>query len=83
MALNWRRMSIAVIDQFSSYLGKNGIISEAPNYMFMDWVTVHDDKNPKIYFACHHPPAVIGQGIYDGAILPRIGRCHSCLQAHQ
>ena len=52
----------AVIDQFASYLGKNGLISEAPNYMFMDWVTVHDDQNPKISFACHHPPAVIGQG---------------------
>jgi hypothetical protein len=52
----------AVIDQFSSYIGKNGILSEAPNYMFMDWVSVHDDKNPKIAFACHHPPAVIGQG---------------------
>ncbi len=52
----------AVIDQFASYLGKNGIISEAPNYMFMDWVTVRDDQNPKISFACHHPPAVIGQG---------------------
>ncbi len=52
----------SVIDQFSSYLGKNGIVSEAPNYMFMDWVSVHDDKNPKIGFACHHPPAVIGQG---------------------
>ena len=52
----------AVIDQFASYLGKNGIISEAPNYMFMDWVSVPDDKNSKIHFACHHPPAVIGQG---------------------
>jgi hypothetical protein len=30
--------------------------------MFMDWVNVHDDKDPKIRFACHHPPAVIGQG---------------------
>ena len=52
----------AVIDQFSSYLGRNGIISQAPNYMFMDWAAVHDDKNPQIAFACHHPPAVIGQG---------------------
>ena len=52
----------AVIDQFASYVGKNGIISEAPNYMFMDWVTVPDDKNPAVRFACHHPPAVIGQG---------------------
>ena len=52
----------AVIDQFSSYIGKNGLISEAPNYMFMDWATVYDDKNPSIKFAVHHPPAVIGQG---------------------
>ena len=52
----------AMIDQFTSYIGTNGIISQAPNYMFMDWVAVHDDKNPSIQFACHHPPAVIGQG---------------------
>jgi hypothetical protein len=48
----------SLLDQYTTYLGKNGIISEAPNYMFMDWVTVHDDKDPKIAFACHHPPAV-------------------------
>jgi hypothetical protein len=52
----------ALLDQYATYLGKNGLISEAPNYMFMDWVTVHDDKDPKIAFACHHPPTVIGQG---------------------
>ena len=32
-----------------------GLISEAPNYMFMDWVSING-------IACHHPPAVIGQG---------------------
>ena len=52
----------ALIDQFTSYIGPNGIISEAPNYMFMDWVQVHDDENPQIRFPCHHPPAVIGHG---------------------
>jgi alpha-L-rhamnosidase len=52
----------AMLDQYTTYLGKNGIISEAPNYMFMDWVTIRDDKDPKIAFASHHPPAVIGQG---------------------
>ena len=51
-----------LIAQFTSYLGKNGIVSQAPNYMFMDWVTIHDDTNPEIKFAAHHPPAVIGQG---------------------
>jgi hypothetical protein len=52
----------AMLDQYTTYLGRNGIISQAPNYMFMDWVTVHDDKDPAIAFPCHHPPAVIGQG---------------------
>jgi alpha-L-rhamnosidase len=51
-----------LVDRFTGYIGKNGIISEAPNYRFMDWVTVHDDKNTTIAFACHHPPAVIRQG---------------------
>jgi hypothetical protein len=41
--------------QFEGYIGKNGLISEAPNYMFMDWVEI-DGYN------LHHPPAVIGQG---------------------
>jgi alpha-L-rhamnosidase len=40
---------------YTSWRGANGLISEAPNYMFMDWVTIGG-------FACHHPPAVIGQG---------------------
>jgi len=44
-----------VIDRFSGYIGENGIISEAPNYMFMDWVNIDG-------FNCHHPPCVIGQG---------------------
>ena len=45
----------ALLRLFESYRGKNGLISEAPNYMFMDWVTIAG-------FTCHHPPAVIGQG---------------------
>jgi len=44
-----------LLDTYSSWRGTNGIISEAPNYMFMDWVTIGG-------FECHHPPAVIGQG---------------------
>lgn len=45
----------ALLDTFTSWIGKNGLISEAPNYMFMDWVSIAG-------FECHHPPAVIGQG---------------------
>ena len=44
-----------LIDRFKGYIGKNGLISEAPNYMFMDWVEIEG-------FTAHHPPAVIGQG---------------------
>ncbi len=44
-----------LLDTYASWRGKNGLISEAPNYMFMDWVTIGG-------FGCHHPPAVIGQG---------------------
>jgi hypothetical protein len=44
-----------LLDRYATWVGKNGLISEAPNYMFMDWVTIGG-------FACHHPPAVIGQG---------------------
>ena len=44
-----------LMDTYASWRGKNGIISEAPNYMFMDWVDIGG-------FGCHHPPAVIGQG---------------------
>lgn len=44
-----------LLDQFATYRGKNGLLSEAPDYMFMDWVTIAG-------FGAHHPPAVIGQG---------------------
>ncbi|HTQ11401.1 MAG TPA: alpha-L-rhamnosidase C-terminal domain-containing protein [Fimbriimonadaceae bacterium] len=44
-----------LLDTFTGWRGRNGLISEAPNYMFMDWVTIDG-------FECHHPPAVIGQG---------------------
>lgn len=44
-----------LMEAYASWIGKNGIVSEAPNYMFMDWVTIGG-------FECHHPPAVIGQG---------------------
>jgi hypothetical protein len=45
----------SLLATWDTYRGKNGLISEAPNYMFMDWVEIAG-------FQCHHPPAVIGQG---------------------
>jgi hypothetical protein len=44
-----------LMDTYATWRGTNGLISEAPNYMFMDWVQIAG-------FNCHHPPAVIGQG---------------------
>jgi hypothetical protein len=44
-----------LLEHWKTYIGANGILSRAPNYMFMDWVKIAD-------FNCHHPPAVIGQG---------------------
>ncbi len=45
----------SLLDTFTGYRGKNGLLSESPNYMFMDWVDIEG-------FPGHHPPAVIGQG---------------------
>ena len=45
----------SLIETFTGYRGKNGLLSESPNYMFMDWVDIAG-------FPGHHPPAVIGQG---------------------
>ncbi len=45
-----------VLELFRSYLGPTGLVSEAPNYMFVDWV--YQDG-----FAYHHPPASHGTGV--------------------
>ena len=45
----------SLLDTFASYRGRNGLLSESPNYMFLDWVDIAG-------FPGHHPPAVIGQG---------------------
>ncbi|RPH92309.1 MAG: hypothetical protein EHM72_17585, partial [Calditrichaeota bacterium] len=42
-------------DLFATYLDENYLLSQAPDYMFMDWIKI--DK-----FNAHHPPAVIGMG---------------------
>jgi hypothetical protein len=68
-----------LLDHFATFKGANGLLSEAPNYMFMDWVTIDG-------FQTHHPPAVIGQGyltafyyraLADGARLARLTGDHA------
>ena len=44
-----------LLKRFLTYIGKSGIIEDAPNYMFIDWVNVGD-------YNLHHPPKVLGQG---------------------
>jgi hypothetical protein len=44
-----------LLETWAGWRGANGLLSQAPNYMFMDWVDIGG-------FGCHHPPAVIGQG---------------------
>ncbi|HEY4289649.1 MAG TPA: alpha-L-rhamnosidase N-terminal domain-containing protein [Puia sp.] len=50
-----------LMDRFKSYLDKDGLVSAAPNYMFMDWITIKG-------YNAHHPPAMIGMG-YMSALL--------------
>jgi alpha-L-rhamnosidase len=45
----------SLLDTFAGWRGRHGLISEAPSYMFMDWVEMAG-------FSMHHPPAAIGQG---------------------
>lgn len=44
-----------IIERFKGYIGSNGMIEYAPNYMFMDWV--EEGKWNR-----HHPPKCMGQG---------------------
>ena len=44
-----------VLELFHSYVGSSGLVTEAPNFMFLDWVQVDG-------YMLHHPPCVLGQG---------------------
>jgi len=44
-----------LLSKFETYQGSNFLLSNSPNYMFMDWINIHE-------FNAHHPPAVIGMG---------------------
>lgn len=44
-----------LLDRFGTYVGPTGIVTDAPNYMFMDWGSLYG-------IGFHHPPASWGQG---------------------
>jgi alpha-L-rhamnosidase len=50
-----------LMNRFKTYLNKDHLVAEAPNYMFMDWINIKG-------FNAHHPPAMIGTG-YMSALL--------------
>ncbi len=43
-----------LLERFNGYLGENGLIEHAPNYMFIDWREVDG-------YSMHHPPKALGQ----------------------
>ena len=45
-----------LVDTWETWRGSNGLVSNPPNFMFIDWVELEG-------FNLHHPPAVIGQGV--------------------
>ncbi|MGI5894138.1 MAG: alpha-L-rhamnosidase C-terminal domain-containing protein [Candidatus Merdivicinus sp.] len=55
----------ALLKRFHSYTDDNGVITAAPNYMFIDWIVVDG-------YSMHHPPKALGQtalnAFYYGAL---------------
>lgn len=45
----------ALLERFKNWRGSNGLVTECPSFMFMDWLE-------HAGFKLHHPPCVIGQG---------------------
>ena len=58
-----------LLDLFETYIGITGLVTEAPDYMFLDWTNIGS-------FNAHHPPCVIGQGymtaFYYNALLKAV-----------
>lgn len=56
---------IMLLSRFETYIGKNGIIENPPDYMFVDWIFIDG-------FSMHHPPKELGQSclnmFYHGAL---------------
>jgi hypothetical protein len=43
-----------LLNRFHGYIGGTGLLENAPNYMFIDWVPING-------FNMHHPPKALGQ----------------------
>lgn len=63
-----------LLKRFESYVGENGLLERAPNYMFVDWILLDEDgksTDPANMmnhggfkgFSLHHPPKALGQAV--------------------
>ncbi|MBQ7058087.1 MAG: hypothetical protein IJM83_02100 [Firmicutes bacterium] len=43
-----------LLRRFDTYMGKNGLIEDPPDYMFVDWIYIDG-------ISMHHPPKALGQ----------------------
>ncbi|MBQ4268925.1 MAG: hypothetical protein IJB97_04680 [Clostridia bacterium] len=47
-----------LLNRFETYIGKNGIVDNPPDYMFVDWIYIDG-------FSMHHPPKCLGQTVLN------------------
>lgn len=47
-----------LLERFESYIGKNNIIDNPPDFMFVDWTVIDG-------FSMHHPPKALGQTVLN------------------
>lgn len=47
-----------LLERFHGYLGDNGVLEHAPDYMFVDWVVTEG-------YSMHHPPKALGQTVLN------------------
>lgn len=56
---------LLLLERFDGYVGENGLLEHAPDYMFADWIYIDG-------FSMHHPPKALGQSClcmyYFGAL---------------
>ncbi len=62
----------ALLARFDGYMGENGLVEKAPDYMFVDWILLDENGNntdPTHMmshggfegYSLHHPPKALGQ----------------------
>lgn len=47
-----------LMERFNTYMGSSGVLENAPNYMFVDWVETDG-------YSLHHPPKALGQTVLN------------------